>query len=219
MHISLLPLLPSLSSLSLLPIPPSLSEVIHPAQVPAVREAFSPSEERIQWASRLISAFNHHQHSGHVSLLHYMQVSWVWLICCFSLVFAFHTSPSIRCTDSLSLLQIPPSLSEVIHPAQVPAVREAFSPSEERVQWASRLISAFNHHQHSGHVSLLHYMQVSWVWLICCFSLVFAFHTSLMIRCLRDLAVTSFPGLKPSTTTNTLDMSVYYTTCRCPGCG
>ena len=92
MHISLLPLLPSLSSLSLLPIPPSLSEVIHPAQVPVVREAFSPSEERVQWASRLISAFNHHQHSGHVSLLHYMQVSWVWLICCFSLVFAFHTS-------------------------------------------------------------------------------------------------------------------------------
>ncbi|CAI8022754.1 Citramalyl-CoA lyase, mitochondrial [Geodia barretti] len=38
----------------------------------------------------------------------------------------------------------------VIHPAQVPVVQEAFSPSEERVEWASRLISAFNHHQHSG---------------------------------------------------------------------
>ncbi|CAI8022751.1 Citramalyl-CoA lyase, mitochondrial [Geodia barretti] len=39
---------------------------------------------------------------------------------------------------------------QVIHPAQVPVVQEAFSPSEERVEWASRLISAFNHHQHSG---------------------------------------------------------------------
>ncbi|CAI8024404.1 Citramalyl-CoA lyase, mitochondrial, partial [Geodia barretti] len=39
----------------------------------------------------------------------------------------------------------------VIHAAQVPVVQEAFSPSEERVQWASRLISAFNHHQHPGH--------------------------------------------------------------------
>ena len=110
--------------------------------------------------------------------------------------------PLLPSLSSLSLLPIPPSLSEVIHPAQVPAVREAFSPSEERVQWASRLISAFNHHQHSGHVSLLHYMQVSWVWLICCFSLVFSFHTSLMIHlycCLRDLAVPSLdPGSLPS---------------------
>ena len=42
-------------------------QVIHPNQVPVVQEAFSPSQEKIEWASELIKAFNDHQSSGKVS--------------------------------------------------------------------------------------------------------------------------------------------------------
>ena len=41
---------------------------------------------------------------------------------------------------------------QVIHPAQVPVVQRAFSPSQEQVQWASGLIQAFHQHQQSGKV-------------------------------------------------------------------
>lgn len=42
---------------------------------------------------------------------------------------------------------------QVIHPDQVPIVRQAFSPSPERVKWATGLIEAFHKHQISGKVS------------------------------------------------------------------
>ncbi|XP_046556214.1 citramalyl-CoA lyase, mitochondrial-like isoform X1 [Haliotis rubra] len=39
---------------------------------------------------------------------------------------------------------------QVIHPGQVSTVRDAFTPSEERVQWATELVAAFQQHQESG---------------------------------------------------------------------
>ena len=42
-------------------------QVIHPDQVPVVRQAFSPSPERIEWATGLIEAFCEHQKSGKVN--------------------------------------------------------------------------------------------------------------------------------------------------------
>lgn len=39
---------------------------------------------------------------------------------------------------------------QVIHPGQVQAVQEEFSPSQERVQWAKELIAAFDQHQKEG---------------------------------------------------------------------
>lgn len=48
---------------------------------------------------------------------------------------------------------------QVIHPGQVQAVQEEFSPSPERVQWAKELISAFEQHQKEGKVRVInHYM-------------------------------------------------------------
>jgi citrate lyase subunit beta-like protein len=44
-------------------------QVIHPDQVPIVQQAFSPSEEEIAWAQRLIAAFEEHQTSGKVCAL------------------------------------------------------------------------------------------------------------------------------------------------------
>ncbi|XP_024919634.1 citramalyl-CoA lyase, mitochondrial isoform X3 [Cynoglossus semilaevis] len=41
---------------------------------------------------------------------------------------------------------------QVIHPGQIQAVQEEFSPSPERVQWARELIAAFEHHQEEGKV-------------------------------------------------------------------
>ena len=40
----------------------------------------------------------------------------------------------------------------MIHPDQVPIVQQAFSPSEEEVEWAKKLITAFEEHQKSGKV-------------------------------------------------------------------
>ncbi|KAJ3591783.1 hypothetical protein NHX12_006915 [Muraenolepis orangiensis] len=39
---------------------------------------------------------------------------------------------------------------QVIHPGQIQAVQEEFSPSQERVQWATALIEAFQQHQEEG---------------------------------------------------------------------
>ncbi|KAJ4933304.1 hypothetical protein JOQ06_030136 [Pogonophryne albipinna] len=39
---------------------------------------------------------------------------------------------------------------QVIHPGQIHAVQEEFSPSLERVQWAKELIAAFDQHQKEG---------------------------------------------------------------------
>jgi len=39
-------------------------QVIHPNQVPVVQEAFSPTPEKIEWATELIKAFDEHQSSG-----------------------------------------------------------------------------------------------------------------------------------------------------------
>ena len=42
---------------------------------------------------------------------------------------------------------------QVIHPAQVPIVQEAFTPSSEKVEWATQLIKEFEEHQTSGKVT------------------------------------------------------------------
>ncbi|ESO04931.1 hypothetical protein HELRODRAFT_185528 [Helobdella robusta] len=39
-------------------------QVIHPTQVPVVQECFTPSAQRIDWATRLIAGFNEHQAQG-----------------------------------------------------------------------------------------------------------------------------------------------------------
>ncbi|KAJ0070184.1 hypothetical protein NL108_002501, partial [Boleophthalmus pectinirostris] len=39
---------------------------------------------------------------------------------------------------------------QVIHPGQIAAVQEEFSPSPEKVQWATELIAAFEQHQKEG---------------------------------------------------------------------
>jgi citrate lyase subunit beta-like protein len=39
-------------------------QVIHPGQVPVVQKAFSPSQEKIQWATELISEFREHEKQG-----------------------------------------------------------------------------------------------------------------------------------------------------------
>jgi len=39
-------------------------QVIHPAQIPVVQEAFGPSAEKIEWAEELITAFTQHQQEG-----------------------------------------------------------------------------------------------------------------------------------------------------------
>ena len=42
---------------------------------------------------------------------------------------------------------------QVIHPAQVAVVQEAFTPSTEKVEWATQLIKEFEEHQTSGKVT------------------------------------------------------------------
>lgn len=39
---------------------------------------------------------------------------------------------------------------QVIHPSQIGIVQKAFTPSEEKVQWARELTQAFITHQKSG---------------------------------------------------------------------
>ena len=41
-------------------------QCIHPSQVEIVQHAFTPSAEKIEWATKLITAFDAHQKSGHV---------------------------------------------------------------------------------------------------------------------------------------------------------
>lgn len=45
---------------------------------------------------------------------------------------------------------------QVIHPNQIKAVQEEFSPSPDRVNWATELIAAFEEHQKLGKVTSLH---------------------------------------------------------------
>lgn len=45
-------------------------QVIHPNQIKAVQEEFSPSQERISWAQELIAAFEEHQQLGKVPYNH-----------------------------------------------------------------------------------------------------------------------------------------------------
>ena len=42
---------------------------------------------------------------------------------------------------------------QVIHPAQVTVVQETFTPSTEKVEWATQLIKEFEEHQTSGKVT------------------------------------------------------------------
>ena len=39
-------------------------QVIHPSQVPVVQTAFSPSEEKMEWATNLIKEFREHEKKG-----------------------------------------------------------------------------------------------------------------------------------------------------------
>ena len=39
-------------------------QAIHPTQVPVIQKAFTPSEEKIEWASNLIKEFNKYQSEG-----------------------------------------------------------------------------------------------------------------------------------------------------------
>ena len=39
-------------------------QAIHPTQVPVIQKAFTPSEERIVWATKLIEEFNKYQTEG-----------------------------------------------------------------------------------------------------------------------------------------------------------
>lgn len=41
-------------------------QVIHPNQVDVTQQAFTPSKEKIQWATGLIEAFHLHQKTGAV---------------------------------------------------------------------------------------------------------------------------------------------------------
>lgn len=41
-------------------------QVIHPGQVDVTQSAFTPTQEKIDWALGLIEAFNQHQSSGAV---------------------------------------------------------------------------------------------------------------------------------------------------------
>ena len=43
-------------------------QIIHPAQIDAVNTAFSPEAKQIDYADRLVKAFEDHQISGKVSL-------------------------------------------------------------------------------------------------------------------------------------------------------
>ena len=39
-------------------------QVIHPSQIPVVHEAFSPSQQKIEWATELIEQFRQHEKEG-----------------------------------------------------------------------------------------------------------------------------------------------------------
>lgn len=44
---------------------------------------------------------------------------------------------------------------QIIHPGQIEIVNKAFSPSEEKVQWARDLVNAFEEQERVGKVSLI----------------------------------------------------------------
>lgn len=52
-------------------------QVIHPNQIAAVQEQFSPSPEKIKWAEELIAAFKEHQQLGKVNVL---LMTWMKLV-------------------------------------------------------------------------------------------------------------------------------------------
>ncbi|RNA40806.1 citrate lyase subunit beta mitochondrial [Brachionus plicatilis] len=45
-------------------------QVIHPGQVDVCQNAFTPSQEKIEWATGLVEAFEHHQKSGAGAFTH-----------------------------------------------------------------------------------------------------------------------------------------------------
>lgn len=49
---------------------------------------------------------------------------------------------------------------QVIHPAQLASVQEAFVPSAERVRWASGLLRAFEEHQRDGRGAFVYEQQM-----------------------------------------------------------
>ncbi|EPQ01531.1 Citrate lyase subunit beta-like protein, mitochondrial [Myotis brandtii] len=49
-------------------------QVIHPNQIAAVQEQFSPSPEKIKWAEELIAAFEEHQQLGKVPKRYYVML-------------------------------------------------------------------------------------------------------------------------------------------------
>ena len=48
-------------------------QVIHPSQVPVVQSAFSPSEEKMEWATNLIKEFREHEKKGKGAFVSSMQ--------------------------------------------------------------------------------------------------------------------------------------------------
>ena len=48
-------------------------QVIHPSQVPVVQTAFSPSEEKMEWATNLIKEFREHEKKGKGAFVSSMQ--------------------------------------------------------------------------------------------------------------------------------------------------
>ena len=55
-------------------------------------------------------------------------------------------------TQSVEGAQMGFTGKQCIHPLQVPIVQQAFSPSQEKVEWANALVEAFNQHSSSGKV-------------------------------------------------------------------
>ena len=44
---------------------------------------------------------------------------------------------------------------QIIHPAQIKAVNQAFSPTDQQVDYARRLVHAFDIHQNTGKVKII----------------------------------------------------------------
>lgn len=48
---------------------------------------------------------------------------------------------------------------QIIHPGQIDIVNKAFSPSDEKVQWARDLVNAFEEQERVGKVSLIWFVE------------------------------------------------------------
>jgi hypothetical protein len=69
----------------------------------------------------------------------------LWLIGPFNKLERVKCSECTTCYHFFSIFDI-----QVIHPAQLPVVQAAFSPSPDRIKWATDLITEFRQHEASG---------------------------------------------------------------------